>query len=82
MQPNVITTLGWSNGCLTVTDPAVVEVFLEALTQIRQNAVITILSDGRLEERALVHGIARRIWPWSASPSRASQGAQLSSVKS
>ena len=50
-----------------MSDSAVAEVLFETLTRGRMNAVITIVWDDQTEERGLIHDVALRISPWSAS---------------
>ena len=58
MPENRTTTIAWSTGHITVSDPAVAEAFIEALTQKRLDAVITLVWDDQTEERALIHDVS------------------------
>ena len=58
MPENRTTTIAWSTGHITVSDPGVAEAFIEALTQKRLDAVITVVWDDLTEERALIHDVS------------------------
>ena len=64
MPENRTTTIAWSTGHITVSDPAVAEAFIEALTQKRLDAVITLVWDDQTEERALIHDVSPEDLAW------------------
>ena len=58
MSPFLTVTVATGRGFLTFTNPTQASKFVELLTSTGQNAVITWRHGDRIEERAVVHGVA------------------------
>lgn len=59
MTAGFLVTVASGLGCRTYTDMSKASQYIELLTRIEENSVVTIRHGSEMEERAVVHGVSR-----------------------
>jgi len=59
MAAGFLVTVASGLGCRTYADMSKASRYIELLTRIEENSVVTIRHGGEMEERAVVHGVSR-----------------------